>query len=184
MGLNLSVGRISSGHDGLDNGVAAVVSFEKSANSISSKNGLSGRRSSYAVSSPSSFLVPNAANMASVTYSQRQREEFELPPSPFRSRLPTSTVQKLSRPMNIEQILYAKTAVVAPPQPGCDNCKHPGHMLKDCKEPCGLCDRARHTARECTFRLRRSNYGFCAVFQLEGCLMFEWVISRVCQCVC
>ncbi|KAL2074554.1 hypothetical protein VTL71DRAFT_8332 [Oculimacula yallundae] len=203
----------------------------------------------YEVLKPSTFLIPNSASMAVEAYSQRQREEFDKPPSPIRKPSPPSnfsiqsdtltapapnllsittpvfntqlqsgpftvpppslirqspppssvqihtvplpipspnpviptppptstpkpsvsftippqgSVRKRSRSssarrpsghMNIPQLLYSSKSPKVSTLPGCTNCKRPGHEVKNCTEQCGLCDRARHTGGECTFRL-------------------------------
>lgn len=129
------------------------MQLDDSTDGINSRLSSSLRRSSYEIDTPFSFFVPNAANMASIIY-QRQRHEFDLPLSPFQKRPATSTARKPLKKMNIPQMLYTKKAPAAPSKPVCVNCKDPGLELKDCEEPCGLCDRARHTAGDCTFRLR------------------------------
>ncbi|CZT08666.1 uncharacterized protein RAG0_13680 [Rhynchosporium agropyri] len=109
--------------------------------------------SSHEVLAPSSLQIPTSATMAPVSNTLHQHQEFENPPSPVRKPLPRSTNQKPSRPPNITQMIYPPTTPPASPVAGCTNCKRSGHQWKECKEPCTLCDRARHTAGECTFRL-------------------------------
>ncbi|KAH9223865.1 hypothetical protein DL95DRAFT_452848 [Leptodontidium sp. 2 PMI_412] len=144
-----------SSHGGAREAVAAPMKtkLDESADKINSKIRPNNLGNFYEITPPSGFLIANSANMASATYSQRQREEFNLPPSPVRGLFPTLRAQRPLGPMNIPQMLYSKSAIPSAALSGCVNCKRPGHELKDCTEPCGLCDRARHTAADCTFRL-------------------------------
>ncbi|PVH88966.1 hypothetical protein DL98DRAFT_580512 [Cadophora sp. DSE1049] len=155
MGVGTLRGPVPSGKDTASISDDTTVEFGRSGDVISKISSSSGLGNFFKINPPSSLIIPNAANMASVTYSRRQRLEFDMPPSPFRNKFPTSIVRPSpSGPVTIPQMLYRKSSPVAPSEPVCANCKRPGHELKDCEEPCGFCDRARHTAGECTFRLR------------------------------
>ncbi|KAG4436221.1 hypothetical protein IFR05_008277 [Cadophora sp. M221] len=133
--------------------VAAPMRLDASSDEINNKSRPNNLGNFYEISPSGQFLIANSANMASVTYSQRQRDEFNMPPSPVRKLFPTSSTPRPLGSMNIPQILYAKSAIPLVGPSSCVNCKRPGHELKDCMEPCGLCDRARHTAADCAFRL-------------------------------